>query len=71
MFFLSKSKAIASSTCSCGNEYFIVAKFCKAEDQKIKLKCYKQQMSAELRDFYLKQKSIDDAIKKYAKGRKK
>lgn len=66
LFVLSKSKAIATSICSCGNEYFIVAKFSQTADQKIKLTCYKEPMSQGLKDFYLKQKNIDDAIKQYA-----
>lgn len=68
VIILGKIKAIATSRCICGKEYFVVAKFLKNKvNEKITLRCHKWIMGEDLKAFYSKQKSIDDAITEYAK----
>ena len=68
MLVLGKRKAISTSRCICGMEYFIVVKMLKNKsNEKINLQCYRWVMSEELKAFYLKYKKIDDAIIEYAK----
>ena len=68
MIVLGKSKAISTSQCICGKEYFIVVKMLKNKSNgRINLQCHRWIMSEELKAFYLKHKKIDDAIIEYAK----
>ena len=69
MIVLGKSKAVSTSQCICGKEYFIVVKMLKNKSNgKINLQCHRWIMSEELKAFYLKHKKIDDAIIEYAKN---
>ena len=68
MIVLGKSKAISTSQCVCGKEYFIVAKMLKNKSTgSINLQCHRWIMSEELKAFYLKHKKIEDAIIENAK----
>lgn len=68
LIVLGKIKAISAVRCECEREYFLVVKFSKTKDKKkINLQCYKWNMSEELKCFYTKQRSVDDAITEYAK----